>query len=102
MKVHATDTRVSVSLGISTDAVIRAVYEVDQQEAALSSGDDPWANPDGARDALDGLLGVSLTPTQARELARDLYQAAATCDARTYPPRDEHPAEVAARRYGRD
>ena len=98
MKVHATDTRVSVSLGISTDAVIRAVYEVDQAEAALSSGD-PWANPSGARDVLDGLLGVSLTPTQARELARDLYQAAATCDARTY---HEHPAEAAARRYGRD
>lgn len=99
MKVHATDTRVSVSLGISTDAVIRAVYEYDQQEAALSSGDDPWANPDGARAALDGLLGVSLTPTQARDLARDLYQAAATC---TYPAREEHPAEAAARRYGRD
>ena len=101
MKVHATDTRVSVSLGISTDAVIDAVYEYDNQEAALSSGDE-WANPDGARAVLDGLLGVSLTPTQARELARDLYQAAATCDARTSPARDEHPAEAAARRYGRD
>ena len=102
MRVYASDTRVALSLGISTDAAIRAVYEVDQAEAALTSGDDPWANHDGARDALDGLLGVSLTPAQARELARDLYQAAATCDARTYPPRDEHPAAVAARRYGRD
>lgn len=102
MRVHASDTRVALSLGISTDDVIRAVYEVDQADAALTSGDDPWANPDQARDHLDSLLGVSLTPTQARGLARDLYQAAATCDARTYPPRDEHPAAVAARRYGRD
>ena len=88
---------------VSIEKVIEAVYERDSALGAERDGD-PWAvvAVDHAEQALEGLVNDVIlgNPDRMRALAAEIIEAADEIDRLAAAP--PHPAEAAARRYGRD
>lgn len=92
--------------GLTWEQVAAARDKAEQTQAALDSGDDPWANATGAWNDLEALLahvplgGIDALEDMAAELMSVIAEMKDIRDRRT--TRKPHPAEIDARTYGRD